>query len=62
MKNFLCKIGIHKWKASRGLVLYDMFPSPFDARYKTPTRKCTKCGKKQQWLPGYGGSEAGCWV
>ena len=62
MKNFFCKIGIHKWEVSRGLVLYDMFPSPFDTKYKTPTRKCIKCGKKQQWLPGYGGSEIGCWI
>ena len=39
----------------------DGFPPPF-VPYDNPTRECVRCGKKQRWLPGYGGSEWGCWI
>jgi hypothetical protein len=61
MKNFLCKIGLHKWKQNRPLCIRDIHPV-FDYTWKTPTRTCLRCGKQQQWLPGYGGSELGCWT
>ena len=35
-------------------------PFPFLTE-KNCVRTCQTCGKKQQWLPGYGGSEMGCW-
>jgi hypothetical protein len=59
--NFLCKIGIHKWKQNRPLHIRDIHPG-FDMQWETPTRKCLRCKKKEKWLPGYGGSEIGCWT
>lgn len=56
----LCFLGIHKWELSRPVGVMDIFPPP-TARYKNPTRECQRCGKAQWWLPGYGGSEIGCW-
>ncbi len=44
----LCRIGIHKWPE----VDYDNFKK---------TRVCKKCGIKQEWCSGCGGSEIGCW-
>jgi len=61
-RNIKCKIGLHKWVQSKPLTGYDMFPSPFDSKYSTPTRTCVRCGERQKWLPGYGGSEIGCWI
>jgi len=61
MKKFLCKIGIHKWIQSRNVTCIDIFP-PSMTPYKTPERICKRCGKQQKWLPGYGGSELGCWI
>lgn len=55
-------LGLHKWKYSKELKLYDMSPSPFDSKYETPVRTCEKCKESQKWLPGYGGSEIGCWI
>jgi len=55
-----CLLG-HKWKQSRPLTLLDSFPPSF-MRYENPTRECSRCGKRQRWLPGYGGSEVGCWM
>lgn len=60
-ERLLCRLGLHKWEESRDVSLYDMFPSPFDRSYQSPTRRCLRCPKKQHWLPGYGGSEIGCW-
>ena len=57
----LCKIGIHEWELSRPLNIRDIFP-PFYEKYDNPKRDCTRCGKHQRWLPGYGGSEDGCWL
>ena len=54
-----CWFGFHKWKQSRPLQLIDGFP--MSASHENPTRECTRCGKKESWLPGYGGSEWGCW-
>ena len=44
----LCKIDIHKW------------PKVDYINYKE-TRTCKKCGVKQHWCAGNGGSEIGCW-
>ena len=60
-KRLLCKIGIHKYQQSRPLTPYDVMPF-FGFVYNCPERKCKKCGKEQKWLPGYGGSELGCWI
>lgn len=59
--NWKCFFGIHDWAATRPLNVYDAFPSPFDRNYKNPKRECQRCGKRQYWLPGYGGSEIGSW-
>lgn len=61
MKRLRCLIGIHRWQQTRPLALNDMFPSPF-GRYQAPERVCACCDKEQRWLPGYGGSEDGCWL
>ena len=58
----LCALGIHKWKSDRPVTLYDMYPNPFDKDYKTPRAVCLRCGTRGEWLPGYGGSEPGCWM
>lgn len=58
--NIKCLIGLHVWEQSRELAPIDTFP-PFFIPYQNPTRKCQRCGKEQYWLPGYGGSEFGCW-
>lgn len=55
-----CILTIHKWKLSRPLVAMDSFP-PLGAKWDLPTRSCAFCGVTQKWLPGYGGSEIGCW-
>jgi hypothetical protein len=60
--NLRCFFGLHKWQQSRKLHVVDAFPPPFDTEYQNPTRECEKCGKFQRWLPGYGGSEIGCWL
>ncbi len=56
----LCRIGWHAWVQSRPLSATDAFPLP--GHYDRPTRECLRCGRRQKWLPGYGGSEFGCWV
>jgi len=50
----------HRWieYAINGTTTRD--PFPFNPGYKC-WRKCERCSKKQRWLPGYGGSELGCW-
>ena len=60
MHQLLCFVGLHKWKQSRPLAATDCFPPSF-AAYERPTRKCERCGIVHKWLPGYGGSEFGCW-
>lgn len=44
----LCRLGFHRWKA---------VPSNH-----LPKRECRACGKRQEWLPGHGGGEDGCWL
>ena len=57
-----CKIGIHRWKYTRRPTFQqDAFPTPFDT-YEAPVRWCKWCNQQQRWLPGYGGSEMGCWL
>lgn len=59
--NAKCCFGFHRWEQSRPISVMDAFPPPF-VRYERVTRHCTRCDKSQWWLPGYGGSEIGCWV
>jgi len=49
----------HKWVRSQPPHITDIFPPPGSPEI---TRRCSVCGKVQKWLPGYGGSEAGCWL
>jgi len=49
----------HKWEQSRPVSVYDIMPF---GSWKTPVRYCRRCGKQEYWLPGYGGSEIGCWM
>jgi hypothetical protein len=58
--SLLCCLGIHKWEQSRPRTTSDIFPCPGEP-YDPPIRVCTRCGRVQSWLPGYGGSELGCW-
>lgn len=51
----------HRWQQNRPLTVLDGFP-PFFIPYELVVRNCFKCNKKQRWLPGYGGSEWGCWI
>lgn len=55
------KLGIHRWEMSRPLSTLDIFPPAF-LPHEAPMRRCKICGKQQRWLPGYGGSEPGCWI
>ena len=57
----LCLLGFHRWQQSRPLTPHDAFPF-HGFPYENPTRKCVKCRRTQRWLPGYGGSEFGCWM
>lgn len=56
-----CALGLHAWINDRAITPYDYFPSPMDRNWQNPVRKCARCGRRQWWLPGYGGSEPGCW-
>lgn len=58
--SWLCSIGFHDWHQERPLTPYDAWP--MDRAYETPRRECRRCAKREQWLPGYGGSEIGCWT
>ena len=58
-RQWLCKIGWHHWRQDRPLRPIDAFP--MDPKYETPVRICESCGAAEKWLPGYGGSEFGCW-
>jgi len=60
ISRFLCKLGIHKWKTNRQLIIRDIHPG-LDSNWETPVRQCLRCGKRERWLPGYGGFEIGCW-
>ena len=53
--SLLCFIGLHDWEESHPLVDPTVHP------HSNPTRTCQRCRKHQKWLPGYGGSEVGCW-
>ena len=57
-----CKLGFHKWKYSKPFTIYDVSPNPFDSKYDLPKRICEHCKYEQEWLPGYGGNEIGCWL
>lgn len=58
---FLCWIGLHEWEQTRELAVFDGFPA-FYKPYETPKRHCIRCHIHMRWLPGFGGSEFGCWV
>ena len=57
-----CRLGLHAYVASRPASIFDGFPPPVDIGYRERTRTCTRCARTQKWLPGYGGSEWGCWM
>lgn len=50
----------HRWKQNIPFDGSEGFPFFTDTREWL--RVCKKCGKRQKWLPGYGGSEWGCWL
>ena len=56
----LCQLGLHWWFLTRPVDSLDIFP-PLFLKRELPRRQCY-CGERQQWLPGYGGSEIGCWL
>ena len=56
----LCQLGFHWWLYTRPVDALDAFPPLFLTR-QLPARQCY-CGNRQKWLPGYGGSELGCWL
>ena len=56
-----CLVGWHVWNATRPIGIMDGFPPPC-VPYDNPRRTCRRCDKHQRWLPGYGGSEWGCWL
>lgn len=56
----LCRIGLHQWHQTRPLFVIDLFPPP--GYWDHVRRQCGRCGRQEQWLPGYGGSELGCWM
>lgn len=61
-QKLLCWIGLHAWEQTRPIdPCTDSFPNPYWP-YEAPIRTCGRCGKRQKWLPGYGGSEIGCWM
>ena len=60
LRRLACAIGLHDWEQSRPIGLQDGFPFA-GVPYENPTRHCKRCPKHQRWLPGYGGSEWGCW-
>ena len=43
-----CWLGLHNWR--------------MEEKANHLTRYCTRCGRQERWLPGYGGSEIGCWL
>lgn len=59
--NWRCMFGLHLWRQNRPLDVLDGFP-PSHLEYETPKRICQRCHQEQSWLPGYGGSEWGCWM
>jgi hypothetical protein len=61
IRKILCFLGFHKWDQSRPLNIQDGMPF-FGVPYDVPTRHCLCCPVTQRWLPGYGGSEWGCWM
>jgi hypothetical protein len=60
MKRILCSSGIHKWKYNRSFHIIDIYPG-FELNWENPIRICLRCGRIERWLPGYGGSDIGCW-
>jgi hypothetical protein len=56
-RQWLCMIGFHSWQQDDGIM--SPFPIAFE---RLATRECCHCGFREQWLPGFGGSELGCWI
>jgi hypothetical protein len=54
-----CFFGFHRWHQNKPFDGSEGFP---DAGYRRWVRVCSRCRKRQTWLPGYGGSEWGCWL
>ena len=60
MRPLRCCVGLHVWNEDPPLTIEAIFPAPWE--HKEWKRTCLRCGKMQRWLPGYGGSELGCWL
>lgn len=58
--SLLCCFGIHKWEQNRAITPDDYLPF-FGHPRGQAVRICMRCHRAQYWLPGYGGSELGCW-
>ena len=56
--NWRCRLGFHKWHQNKPFTPDFVFPIG-GSDWK---RFCSKCGRREWWLPGYGGSEIGCWL
>ena len=56
-----CFLGIHQWKYDRPLNWEDGCPTHY-VQFTPPMRVCKVCGKRQRWIPGYGGNSWGCWI
>jgi len=62
VRSLMCSVGLHAWERNRPVAVLDGFPPPWlDYAAIRQVRRCRRCGKRQSWLPGYGGSEWGCW-
>jgi len=53
----MCVLWFHKWQQDRALTILDAWPITI---WRIPIRRCSRCGKAECWLHGYGGSEIGC--
>ena len=60
IRKLRCLLGLHKWIQNRPLYITDIF-LPVSSPQRA-IRTCKFCGKKEEWLPGFGGSETGCWI
>lgn len=59
-QRFKCWIRCHgAWQYYRQQTILDIFPPPGMGPLR---RRCFWCGCKERWLPGYGGTELGCWL
>lgn len=55
---FSPRFHLHRWKLNRLMTIMDIWPIDEGQLIKS----CACCEKHERWLPGYGGSEIGCWL